>query len=113
MLESNGLLVFIFAFRYMYYYVFLLFFGAGRCVSLDCEMVGIGPAGDFSMLARCSIVNHHGNVLYDSYVAPMDKIIDYQTEFSRITPQLLRGGTCIIVILYSGNFGEGFYLTIW
>ena len=55
-------------------------------------MVGTGPAGDFSMLARCSIVNHHGNVLYNSYVAPMDKIIDYRTKFSGITPQHLRDG---------------------
>ena len=67
-------------------------FSAGRCVSLDCEMVGTGPAGDFSMLARCSVVNHHGNVLYDSYVAPMDKVTDYRTKFSGITPQHLRGG---------------------
>jgi hypothetical protein len=57
-------------------------------------MVGTGPAGDFSMLARCSVVNHHGNVLYDSYVAPMDKITDYRTKFSGVTPQHLRGGTC-------------------
>ena len=43
-------------------------------------MVGTGSAGDFSMLARCSIVNHHGNVLYNSYVAPLDKITDYRTR---------------------------------
>ena len=72
---------------------FFFIFSAGRCVSLDCEMVGTGATGDFSMLARCSIVNHHGNVLYDSYVAPMDKITDYRTKFSGITPQHLRGGT--------------------
>lgn len=65
---------------------------AGRCVSLDCEMVGTGRTGDFSMLARCSVVNHHGNVLYDSFVAPMDKITDYRTKFSGITPQLLLDG---------------------
>lgn len=35
-------------------------------VALDCEMVGTGSNGDFSMLARCSIVNHHGDILYDS-----------------------------------------------
>ena len=66
---------------------------AGKCVSMDCEMVGTGSAGDFSMLARCSIVNHHGNVLYDSYVAPMDKITDYRTKFSGITPHHLSKGT--------------------
>ena len=60
-------------------------------------MVGTGSSGDFSMLARCSIVNHHGNVLYDSYVAPMDKITDYRTKFSGIMPKHLRGGTHMYV----------------
>ena len=69
---------------------------AGKCVSLDCEMVGTGSTGDFSMLARCSVVNHHGNVLYDSYVAPMDKITDYRTKYSGITPQLLRDGESVV-----------------
>ena len=73
-------------------------FSAGRCVSLDCEMVGTGSAGDFSMLARCSVVNYCGNVLYDSYVAPMDKITDYRTKFSGIIPQHLRGGMLIIKV---------------
>ena len=75
-------------------------FSVGRCVSLDCEMVGTGPAGDFSMLARCSIVNHHGNVLYDSYVAPMDKITDYRTKFSGITAQHLRGGMYMYMYMH-------------
>ena len=73
--------------------IILSAFSAGRCVSLDCEMVGTGSSGDFNMLARCSIVNHHGNVLYDSYVTPMDKITDYRTKFSGIMPKHLRGGT--------------------
>ena len=57
-------------------------------------MVGTGPEGDFSMLARCSIVNHHGNILYDTYVAPMDKITDFRTQISGITPRHLRDGIC-------------------
>ena len=46
--------------------------------------------------ARCSVVNHHGNVLYDSYVAPMDKITNYRTKYSGITPQLLRDGKSVV-----------------
>ena len=57
-------------------------------------MVGTGWDGEFSMLARCSIVNHHGNVLYDSYVAPMDRVTDYRTRFSGIRPRDLVGGKC-------------------
>ncbi len=64
----------------------------GKCVALDCEMVGTGPNGDFSMLARCSVVNHHGNILYDSYVAPMDTVTDYRTVYSGVRPQDLKGG---------------------
>ena len=60
-------------------------------------MVGTGPEGDFSMLARCSLVNHHGNLLYDSYVAPMDVVTDYRTEYSGIRPGHLRGGECVRV----------------
>ena len=65
---------------------------AGKCIALDCEMVGTGPTGDFSMLARCSLVNHHGNTLYDKYVAPMDVITDYRTQYSGIRPRDLEGG---------------------
>ena len=100
MLEKQQIINFHICILYCYItttfsYVFFTF-SAGRCVSLDCEMVGTGSTGDFSMLARCSIVNHHGNVLYDSYVASMDKITDYRTKFSGITPQHLKGGTCVI-----------------
>ena len=65
---------------------------AGKCIALDCEMVGTGPTGDFSVLARCSIVNHHGNTLYDKYVAPVDVITDYRTAYSGIRPRDLEGG---------------------
>ena len=72
---------------------------AGKCVGMDCEMVGTGPDASFSMLARCSLVNHHGNVLYDSFVAPMDTITDYRTSVSGVTPSDLRGGgrVCVCV----------------
>ena len=36
-------------------------------VAMDCEMVGVGRDGIDSELARCSIVNRHGNVLLDTY----------------------------------------------
>ena len=67
---------------------------AGRCVGLDCEMVGTGPDGSYSMLARVCLVNHHGHTLYDSFVAPMDRITDYRTAVSGVTQRDLRGGEC-------------------
>ena len=55
-------------------------------------MVGTGPDGSYSMLARACIVNHHGHTLYDSFVAPMDKITDYRTNVSGVSPKDLHGG---------------------
>lgn len=34
-------------------------------VAMDCEMVGVGPTGTRSVLARVSIVDCEGNVLLD------------------------------------------------
>ena len=64
---------------------------AGKYISIDCEMVGVGPAPDNeSALARVSIVNYHGQQLYDSFVAPMEPVTDYRTFVSGITPKLLQ-----------------------
>lgn len=53
-------------------------------VALDCEMVGTGPGGRCSELARCSIVDYHGNILYDKYVQPCQPVTDYRTPWSGI-----------------------------
>ncbi|XP_023255968.1 apoptosis-enhancing nuclease-like [Seriola lalandi dorsalis] len=53
-------------------------------VALDCEMVGTGPGGRCSELARCSILDYHGNVLYDKYVQPCQPVTDYRTRWSGI-----------------------------
>ncbi|TKA70462.1 hypothetical protein B0A49_03816 [Cryomyces minteri] len=68
----------------------------GKYIALDCEMVGTGPppATD-SVLARVSLVNYHGQLLYDSYVLPPPNIAitDYRTFVSGIQPHHLRPGT--------------------
>ncbi|KAI9179006.1 3'-5' exonuclease [Blastocladiella emersonii ATCC 22665] len=64
---------------------------AGKYVALDCEMVGVGPEGAESALARVSVVNYHGHVLLDTFVQPGETVTDYRTAFSGITPQLLVG----------------------
>jgi hypothetical protein len=43
-------------------------------VAMDCEMVGVGASGKQSVLARCSIVDYDGNVLYDKNVRPVEKV---------------------------------------
>ncbi|KAM4733642.1 apoptosis-enhancing nuclease [Anableps anableps] len=53
-------------------------------VALDCEMVGTGPGGRCSELARCSIIDYHGNILYDKYVQPCQPVTNFRTPWSGI-----------------------------
>lgn len=53
-------------------------------VALDCEMVGTGPGGRCSELARCSVLDYHGNVLYDKYIRPRQPVTDFRTRWSGI-----------------------------
>ncbi|KAI4205405.1 MAG: hypothetical protein LQ350_000447 [Teloschistes chrysophthalmus] len=65
----------------------------GKYISIDCEMVGVGPApGRESALARVSIANYHGQQIYDSFVQTKEPVADYRTFVSGITPQLLKDG---------------------
>lgn len=50
-------------------------------------MVGTGPGGRVSELARCSVVSYGGDVLYDKYIRPEMPIVDYRTRWSGITRQ--------------------------
>lgn len=61
----------------------------GKYVAIDCEMVGVGPDGIDSALARVSIVNFNGAVLLDCYVKPQEKVTDYRTHVSGIEPHHL------------------------
>lgn len=58
-----------------------------KYVAIDCEMVGTGPQGRVSELARCSVVSYHGDVLYDKYVLPEQPITDFRSRWSGITPR--------------------------
>ncbi|XP_006178616.2 interferon-stimulated gene 20 kDa protein [Camelus ferus] len=59
-------------------------------VAMDCEMVGLGPFQE-SGLARCSLVDIHGTVLYDKFIRPEGEITDYRTPVSGITAQSMEG----------------------
>ncbi|XP_064488058.1 uncharacterized protein LOC135400220 [Ornithodoros turicata] len=58
-----------------------------RTVAMDCEMVGVGPEGKDSMLARVSIVNVMGHCIYDKFVKPMEEVVDYRTPVSGVRPK--------------------------
>ncbi|KAJ1975789.1 3'-5' exonuclease [Dimargaris xerosporica] len=63
----------------------------GKYLAIDCEMVGVGPEGTESVLARVSIVNFYGQVVLDRYVRPSQPVTDYRTAVSGITAELLVG----------------------
>ncbi|KAF1373953.1 hypothetical protein PFLUV_G00244260 [Perca fluviatilis] len=68
------------------------FEGLTRAVAIDCEMVGVGPDGEDSILARVSLVNHFGKCIYDKYVKPTEKVTDYRTAVSGIRPEDIKEG---------------------
>lgn len=62
----------------------------GRYLAMDCEFVGVGPKGSKSALARVSIVNYYGVVIYDHYVRPDEYVTDWRTWVSGIEPRHMR-----------------------
>lgn len=59
---------------------------------MDCEMVGVGPKGEDSIVARVSIVNQFGKCVYDKYVKPTEEVTDYRTAVSGIRPENINTG---------------------
>ncbi|KAK8104910.1 hypothetical protein PG999_008269 [Apiospora kogelbergensis] len=59
----------------------------GKYVGLDCEMVGTGPDGHGHALARASLVDFHGRQIYDSFVRPQERVTDWRTAITGITPK--------------------------
>uniref|UniRef100_A0A3B1J433 Interferon stimulated exonuclease gene n=1 Tax=Astyanax mexicanus TaxID=7994 RepID=A0A3B1J433_ASTMX len=59
-------------------------------VAMDCEMVGTGPKGQCSELARCSLINYYGTVIYDKYILPTQPVTDFRTQWSGIRREHLR-----------------------
>ncbi|GAA6054777.1 hypothetical protein JCM3770_000938 [Rhodotorula araucariae] len=62
----------------------------GQYLAIDCEMVGVGPEGVESTLARVSIVNYHGCTILDRFVRPRERVTDYRTWVSGVREEDLR-----------------------
>ena len=62
-----------------------------RSVAIDCEMVGLGHLGSESALARVSVVNYHGHILLDTFVAPREQVTDLRTWVSGVKEGDLEG----------------------
>lgn len=54
---------------------------------MDCEMVGVGMDGLDSSLARVTIIDFDGHVVYDQLVQPTRPVTDYRTFVSGIHPE--------------------------
>ncbi|GKY99629.1 hypothetical protein MPSEU_000917000 [Mayamaea pseudoterrestris] len=62
-----------------------------RIYAMDCEMVGVGTDGLDSCLARATVIDYDGNVVYDQFVQPSQHVTDYRTHVSGIREQDLCG----------------------
>jgi len=60
-------------------------------IAIDCEMVS--SLKNPNALARCTIVDFDGKVVYDKYVKPYSKILDYRTQYSGILPHHMTNAT--------------------
>ena len=55
-----------------------------RYLALDCEMVGVGVDGKESALARVSITDWDGNIIYDKFVQVPYRVTDFRTWVSGV-----------------------------
>lgn len=65
-------------------------------LALDCEMVGVGPFGTKSTLARVTVVNWDGEIVYDQLIRPNEEVTDYRTFVSGITPSDLEDNEMVV-----------------
>uniref|UniRef100_A0A1B6E1S5 Exonuclease domain-containing protein n=1 Tax=Clastoptera arizonana TaxID=38151 RepID=A0A1B6E1S5_9HEMI len=62
-------------------------------VALTCQKVFINPQGNLSeIIAKVTIVNEDGVVIYNKFIKPLEPVIDYRTSLTSITPKDLDDG---------------------
>ncbi|KAH3679074.1 hypothetical protein WICMUC_001270 [Wickerhamomyces mucosus] len=68
----------------------------GKYLAIDCEFVGVGLEGGEDALARVSIVNFHGFPIYDKFVKPREKVVDWRTWVSGIRPHDMKNAISFV-----------------
>lgn len=66
--------------------------------AVDCEMVGVGPNGTESALARVSIVNFANEIVLDTYVKVDQPVTDYRTFVSGIRPEHIESDSAMPIV---------------
>ena len=64
-----------------------------KYVALDCEMVGVGPHGKRSSVARVTLVDFDGSVILDEMILQEQEVTDFRTFVSGITKEDLENAT--------------------
>ena len=81
----------------------------GPCIAIDCEMVGVGPMGRESTLARVSVVNYFGAVLMDEFVRQKERVTDWRTQWSGIRARDMTNGDSCCLLLYTTGLQSPHY----
>jgi len=56
-----------------------------KYIALDCEMVGVGHQGKQSSVARITLVDWNGRIVWDEFVQQEQEVTDYRTFVSGVT----------------------------
>ncbi|KAI0284968.1 hypothetical protein BGY98DRAFT_946467 [Russula aff. rugulosa BPL654] len=66
--------------------------GADQMLAIACTVIGVGPGGNTSVVARVAICDYKGDPVLDYYVVPTMAVTDYRTSTSGITATHLTSG---------------------
>lgn len=63
--------------------------------ALDAEMVGVGPRGMKSALARVALVNWENEIVFHAYVKAEEPVTDYRSFVSGIKPEQIQSKSAV------------------
>ncbi|KAG9007723.1 hypothetical protein FRB94_014051 [Tulasnella sp. JGI-2019a] len=67
------------------------YFHPSQYMAFSTQCVGSGPQGRIPLLARCTVVDYRGQVVYDYYVQPIAPVTNYFTATTGLTASLPDG----------------------